>query len=66
MGTLKAGRKRGVLQWTGQMLLKGPHDNEVIRYVGEATATVPAAVTATAPAEAEETKPAEAELVELS
>ena len=33
VGTLKAGRRRGVLEWQGQMLLKGPHDNERIKLV---------------------------------
>jgi len=36
VGTLKAGRKRGVLEWEGQMLLKGPHDAVPIEYVGGA------------------------------
>lgn len=31
VGTLKAGRKRGVLEWKGQLLLKGPNDNEPIK-----------------------------------
>jgi len=38
VGTLKAGRKRGVLLWEGQMLLKGAHDNVSITYVGEVKA----------------------------
>mmetsp|Transcript_25394 Transcript_25394/g.81508 ORF Transcript_25394/g.81508 Transcript_25394/m.81508 type:complete len:270 (-) Transcript_25394:257-1066(-) len=36
VGTLKAGRKRGLLQWEGQILLKGPHDAVPIKYVGQA------------------------------
>jgi len=42
VGTLKAGRKRGVLIWEGQMLLKGAHDNVPITYVGEVKAEVKA------------------------
>lgn len=40
VGTLKAGRKRGLLEWEGQMLLKGPHDGVAVKYVGD---TQPAA-----------------------
>lgn len=31
VGTLKAARKRGVIDWKGQMLLKGTHDAVVIK-----------------------------------
>ena len=34
VGTLKAGRKRGLLAWEGQILLKGPHDGVPVKYVG--------------------------------
>jgi hypothetical protein len=30
VGTLKTAKKRGYIQFKGQMLLKGPHDNVVI------------------------------------
>ena len=43
VGTLKAGRRRGVLDWKGQMLLKGPHDSEPIKLVAEAQPATPAA-----------------------
>ena len=58
VGTLKAGRRRGVLEWKGQMLLKGPHDNEPIKLVSTATAA-PAAATPE-PAAVVEATPAEA------
>ena len=38
VGTLKAGRKRGLLAWEGQILLKGPHDGVPVKYVGDAKA----------------------------
>ena len=43
VGTLKAGRRRGVLDWKGQMLLKGLHDSEPIKLVAEAQPAAPAA-----------------------
>ena len=30
VGTLKSAKKRGLIEFKGQMLLKGPHDNVVI------------------------------------
>jgi len=33
VGTLKAARKRGLVQWKGQILLRGAHDNEIVRLV---------------------------------
>lgn len=48
VGTLKAGRKRGLLAWEGQVLLKGPHDDVTVKYVGDAKpAPMPAPVTLT-------------------
>jgi DNA-directed RNA polymerase subunit beta' len=48
VGTLKAGRKRGLLAWEGQVLLKGPHDGVTVKYVGDAKpAPTPAPVTLT-------------------
>lgn len=48
VGTLKAGRKRGLFAWEGQVLLKGPHDGVTVKYVGDAKpAPTPAPVTLT-------------------
>ena len=33
VGTLKSAKKRGVIDFKGQMLLKGPHDKVVISIV---------------------------------
>lgn len=35
MGTLKSAKKRGIITFKGQMLLKGFHDNVLISIVGE-------------------------------
>merc|ERR1712071_481267 len=35
VGTLKSAKKRGLISFKGQMLLKGAHDNVVISLVGE-------------------------------
>jgi hypothetical protein len=33
VGTLKSAKKRGLISFEGQMLLKGPHDNVVVSIV---------------------------------
>ena len=38
VGTLKAAKKRGYINFKGQMLLKGPHDNVVISVTKEGLA----------------------------
>eukprot|EP00636_Phaeomonas_parva_P005509 CAMPEP_0118885094 /NCGR_PEP_ID=MMETSP1163-20130328/23708_1 /TAXON_ID=124430 /ORGANISM="Phaeomonas parva, Strain CCMP2877" /LENGTH=92 /DNA_ID=CAMNT_0006823043 /DNA_START=92 /DNA_END=370 /DNA_ORIENTATION=+ len=35
VGTLKAARREGVIEWKGQMLLKGAHDDTIITLVAE-------------------------------
>ena len=53
VGSLKAGRKRGVLQWEGQLLLKGPHDAaEIVLVAGEAAKAAEARAAAEAKEEA--------------
>ncbi|KAL1529324.1 hypothetical protein AB1Y20_000278 [Prymnesium parvum] len=56
VGTLKAGRKRGVIDWKGQLLLKGPDDAAPIKLLapaGAAPTTPPAAPPTESNAEAE-------------
>jgi len=46
LGTLKAAKKRGILNFKGQMLLKGPHDNEPVTLLvppGDSPAPAPPA-----------------------
>ena len=66
VGTLKAGRKQGVLDWKGQMLLKGPNDNEPITLLpptGSAAPPATPAPPAPAPSVADAAAPpAEAEV----
>mmetsp|Transcript_1847 Transcript_1847/g.4068 ORF Transcript_1847/g.4068 Transcript_1847/m.4068 type:complete len:98 (+) Transcript_1847:220-513(+) len=38
IGTLKCAKKRGLINFKGQMLLKGPHDNVVISITKEGLA----------------------------
>ena len=38
IGTLKCAKKRGLINFKGQMLLKGPHDNVVISITPEGLA----------------------------
>ena len=38
VGTLKSAKKRGFINFKGQMLLKGPHDNVVISITKEGLA----------------------------
>ena len=47
VGTLNAGRRRGILDWKGQMLLKGLHDAEPIKLLAPASG---ASATPSAPA----------------
>lgn len=67
VGTLKAGRRRGVLAWEGQLLLKGRDDNAPIKLVGSKPPAAPEPVAVSEPeTEAKENEaPAEAE-VEVS
>jgi len=46
VGTLKAGRKRGVIDWKGQLLLKGPDDAAPIQLLPQSDSESPPPVAA--------------------
>lgn len=54
VGTLKAARKKGFIDWKGQMLLKGAHDDVEITLLVEPVEGAAAEEAATVEADAEE------------